>query len=245
MVDNNLVKDADFSWEAFPPPPPEAENWNPDPDSVARPGDLPGQRLTRDPSEDAMIAALKKGTGMYNRPADVAVGMKSGSLSPAVKAATSASPGRPAWAAPLEKALDEEPQKAPGQVSKAPAKSIPPHLRKFTKSTVGTPGPRLDPAAKTYEPHIGYHDMTPRRLLTMSAAEAIVSEEKKISDEALAWEMATTELGVDSPEQVGSNRSNMHLHLLRCLGTKAAREDAERVHWKACPSARATCAHDN
>ncbi|KAF2856923.1 hypothetical protein T440DRAFT_512911 [Plenodomus tracheiphilus IPT5] len=38
----------DFTSVDFPPVPPEAENWQPDPDSIARPGALPDPRFTRD-----------------------------------------------------------------------------------------------------------------------------------------------------------------------------------------------------
>ncbi|KAL1796288.1 hypothetical protein ACET3X_004828 [Alternaria dauci] len=46
------AKAAAFVWDAFPPPPPEAETWQPDPNSIARPGGLPDRRFNRDPEQD-------------------------------------------------------------------------------------------------------------------------------------------------------------------------------------------------
>ncbi|CAO2657310.1 Nn.00g034360.m01.CDS01 [Neocucurbitaria sp. VM-36] len=74
----------DFSWDAFPPPPPEAENWQPDPNSVAKPGDLPDPRFGRDPYEDVRRETYKKDAKTYSIPADVAASLKSGSSSLAV-----------------------------------------------------------------------------------------------------------------------------------------------------------------
>ncbi|KAH7078991.1 hypothetical protein BKA63DRAFT_255846 [Paraphoma chrysanthemicola] len=49
-----------LSWDTFPEPPPEAENWVPDPDSIARPGRLADPRLNRDPYAEQKKAALKR-----------------------------------------------------------------------------------------------------------------------------------------------------------------------------------------
>ncbi|KAG9189780.1 hypothetical protein G6011_06648 [Alternaria panax] len=49
-----------FVWDAFPPPPPEAEAWQPDPDSIARPGGLPDPRFNRDPEQDRQSKSFRK-----------------------------------------------------------------------------------------------------------------------------------------------------------------------------------------
>ncbi|KAH6878274.1 hypothetical protein BKA58DRAFT_92390 [Alternaria rosae] len=54
-----------FVWDAFPPPPPEAETWQPDPDSIARPGDLPDPRFNRDPEHDRRSKSFRKEAKMY------------------------------------------------------------------------------------------------------------------------------------------------------------------------------------
>ncbi|KAF1841677.1 uncharacterized protein K460DRAFT_409134 [Cucurbitaria berberidis CBS 394.84] len=104
----------------------------------------------------------------------------------------------PAWAAPLRKALAEEIHTAPTQSSNPSRASIPPHLRKSAKQAVSMASPRLDPAAKVYEPrkdHIG--EMATRQLATR-APETLVNGEDRLDDEALAWKMATTDLDLDN-----------------------------------------------
>ncbi|KAI4929319.1 uncharacterized protein J4E92_004983 [Alternaria infectoria] len=49
-----------FVWDAFPAPPPEAETWTPDPDCIARPGDLPDPRFNRDPEHDRRSKSFRK-----------------------------------------------------------------------------------------------------------------------------------------------------------------------------------------
>lgn len=49
----------DFSSYSFPPPPPEAENWQPDPDSIPLPGSLPDLRLNKK-SLDPRWGAFKR-----------------------------------------------------------------------------------------------------------------------------------------------------------------------------------------
>ncbi|KAI4617390.1 hypothetical protein J4E80_005593 [Alternaria sp. BMP 0032] len=54
-----------FVWDAFPAPPPEAETWTPDPDCIARPGDLPDPRFNRDPEHDRRSKSFRKEAKMY------------------------------------------------------------------------------------------------------------------------------------------------------------------------------------
>ncbi|KAH7406086.1 hypothetical protein DE146DRAFT_433306 [Phaeosphaeria sp. MPI-PUGE-AT-0046c] len=56
-----------LDWDAFPPPPPEANEWYPDPDSIARPGDLQDERFNRDPYQDARLRAVQKEFGYHVR----------------------------------------------------------------------------------------------------------------------------------------------------------------------------------
>ncbi|KAH7078290.1 hypothetical protein FB567DRAFT_132017 [Paraphoma chrysanthemicola] len=51
---------AELSWDTFPELPPDAENWVPDPDSIARPGRLADPRLNKDPYAEQKKAALKR-----------------------------------------------------------------------------------------------------------------------------------------------------------------------------------------
>jgi hypothetical protein len=88
--------------------------------------------------------------------------------------------GVPAWAAPLEKALAEDIRRASAESNK----------------TDTTAGPRLNAAAKIYDASRSHQD-APRAI----AAEKLVNEEVKHEDEALAWKIATTELGVEDVKQ--------------------------------------------
>lgn len=172
-ADDTTVTASDFSWDAFPPPPPEVDEWQPDPDSVARPGTLPDPRFGRDPYEEAKIAAFKKETGLYHVPADIAASLKSRPSNDPIPRSSG-----PSWAAPLEKALMEETKAPIIQPAKEPNR-IPPHLREPTKSASGTSSIRLDPATKTYEPQTDDHGKKPFRVFEMEAAEAILNEEDK------------------------------------------------------------------
>ncbi|KAI4670478.1 uncharacterized protein J4E79_000760 [Alternaria viburni] len=49
-----------FVWDAFPAPPPEAETWQPDADSIARPGRLPDPRFNRDPEHDRRSKSFRR-----------------------------------------------------------------------------------------------------------------------------------------------------------------------------------------
>jgi hypothetical protein len=116
----------------------------------------------------------------------------------------------PAWAAPLEKALAEDIHKASVESAKSATTtgvqarpettrkiSVPPHLRSKVDSdgmATETQGPRLNPAAKIYE----RDNQDNARAHT---AEKLVGEEVRLEDEALAWTMATMELGVDNVKQ--------------------------------------------
>jgi hypothetical protein len=116
----------------------------------------------------------------------------------------------PAWAAPLEKALAEDIRKASAESAKSATTtgvqarpettrkiSVPPHLRSKVDSdgmATETQGPRLNPAAKIYE----RDNQDNARAHT---AEKLVGEEVRLEEEALAWTMATMELGVDNVKQ--------------------------------------------
>jgi hypothetical protein len=118
----------------------------------------------------------------------------------------------PAWAAPLEKALAEDIRKASAESAKSATTtgmqvrpeatrkiSIPPHLRSKVDSdgvADQMQGPRLNPTAKIYESSNGHQDLA-RAIM----AEKPVGEKGKLDDEALAWTVATTELGVDNVKQ--------------------------------------------
>ncbi|KAF1941557.1 hypothetical protein EJ02DRAFT_455075 [Clathrospora elynae] len=60
---------AALSWDAFPPPPPEAETWQPDPDSIARAGALPDPRFNRDVQDDLRRAGFKTEIKFHGMPA--------------------------------------------------------------------------------------------------------------------------------------------------------------------------------
>jgi hypothetical protein len=82
---------AALSWDAFPPPPPEAENWVPDPDSVARPGTLKDPRLCKDPYAEQKKAVLKRemrfqGLNSMAASRSGSISSSSGSTAPAVRA---------------------------------------------------------------------------------------------------------------------------------------------------------------
>jgi hypothetical protein len=131
---------------------------------------------------------------------------------PSTASVLSGSPDKsvPAWAAPLEKALAEDIHKASVESAKSATTtgvqarpettrkiSVPPHLRSKVDSdgmATETQGPRLNPAAKIYE----RDNQDNARAHT---AEKLVGEEVRLEDEALAWTMATMELGVDNVKQ--------------------------------------------
>ncbi|KAJ4374193.1 hypothetical protein N0V83_002934 [Neocucurbitaria cava] len=83
---------ADFSWDTFPPAPPEAADWQPDPESIARPGNLPDPRFSqlpdprfhRNPCERVRREAYTRKAPTSSRPAHVAASLDSASASPAV-----------------------------------------------------------------------------------------------------------------------------------------------------------------
>jgi hypothetical protein len=61
------TKAAAFVWDAFPPPPPEAENWQPDPNSIPKAGNLPDPRFNRDPEQDRRSKSYRKEAKMYGQ----------------------------------------------------------------------------------------------------------------------------------------------------------------------------------
>ena len=126
---------------------------------------------------------------------------------------TSSDKSVPAWAAPLEKALAEDIRKASAESTKTDKtanglvrpeatrkNSVPPHLRQSSQSQ----GPRLDPAAQTYQ-WIPKNQDTPRAI----AAEKLVGDEVKLEDEAVAWKIATIDLGVEDVKQGLSLQAQM------------------------------------
>jgi hypothetical protein len=127
----------------------------------------------------------------------------------------------PAWAAPLEKALAEDIRKEsvqcdmtmefPLRTDTTRKASVPPHMRNkgiladvvSASQCNSTQGPGLDTAAKVHESHF-----SPSRknvLIGTSRAlafKALVNEEDKLNDEALAWKIATADLGARNVKQV-------------------------------------------
>ncbi|KAH9863211.1 hypothetical protein IAQ61_009488 [Plenodomus lingam] len=63
----------DFSSTTFPKPPPGAENWQPDPDSVARPGLLPDPRFCRDLLEPRLRALYRAEIRQGSKPSSLAL----------------------------------------------------------------------------------------------------------------------------------------------------------------------------
>jgi hypothetical protein len=49
-----------LSWDTFPPPPPEAKDWKPDPGSIPKPGTLKDPRFHKDPHAEEKKAAMKR-----------------------------------------------------------------------------------------------------------------------------------------------------------------------------------------
>jgi len=85
---------AEMSWDAFPAPPPEAANWVPDPDSIARPGILKDPRLHKDPYADQKKAALKREMKFQSNSRAASISSASGSSAPAVRAPLGAWPAQ-------------------------------------------------------------------------------------------------------------------------------------------------------
>jgi hypothetical protein len=85
---------AELSWDAFPPPPPEAENWVPDPDSIARPGTLKDPRLHKDPYAEQKKSAMKREMRFQSTSRGDSISSASGSSAPAVRAPLGAWPAQ-------------------------------------------------------------------------------------------------------------------------------------------------------
>lgn len=142
----------------------------------------------------------------------------------------------PAWAAPLEKLLaEEEAKKAaksttssvhalevtpPLQALEASKKdapksiktehvSIPPHLRKNTKTAAEARRSTLDPAAKIYQP---VSATSPEPVDPVN--ENGDNSEERLSDEELALKLAISDLGVDDAQEVSFLVANKFGHLL-------------------------------
>jgi hypothetical protein len=97
----------------------------------------------------------------------------------------------PAWAGPLEKALAEDTRNAsaagvqarPGATRKT---SVPPHLRNKVNMAAIDTAPKLDSTAQAYEFRFN----------------PLIKQDDRINDEALAWQLATTEVGGENAKQV-------------------------------------------
>lgn len=253
----------------------------PDPDSIAKPGELADRRFKKDPFEEQRKATYKKKNKMYNIPAHVTASLKTSypSSSPPTNsakptaatrnvngnsvplpflnspahAATTPSPyrksitrtakagidvsattkgtmetltmssvpmyqsrmpvtvmartdppakkGMPTWAASIEKLLVEENTKVEDQRAPPFKTSLPPHLRKTRQATNDTTS------------SAGFIPQNPCPSAATKQAETLVNVEDELHDEALAWKLATTGLGVDDAKQVG-NLSNLLCHAL-------------------------------
>jgi hypothetical protein len=126
LTDNDIATaTTDFSWEAFPEPPPEAENWKPDPDSVPTPGLFHDRRLRRDPVEDRRLAAKKKQMRMLCSPSESVTSSNNALTSPSslVNGTATAGLGLGGWPAPVLRAsgcprdLVQKPTPAPSTSS--------------------------------------------------------------------------------------------------------------------------------
>ncbi|RYN39655.1 hypothetical protein AA0112_g3618 [Alternaria arborescens] len=62
-----VTKAAALVWDAFPPPPPEAGDWQPDPDSIPKAGNIPDPRFNRDPEQDRRSKSYRKEAKMYGQ----------------------------------------------------------------------------------------------------------------------------------------------------------------------------------
>ncbi|KAJ4325995.1 hypothetical protein N0V94_000360 [Neodidymelliopsis sp. IMI 364377] len=98
----SVTKAAQTSWDAFPEPSPEAETWQPDPDSIPVAGFLPDPRFNKDPLTETQRMTVKR---------DQRFGLATDSLStsrissPAINMSkTSTASGLGSWPAPTPRA---------------------------------------------------------------------------------------------------------------------------------------------
>ncbi|EDU50423.1 hypothetical protein PtrSN002B_008262 [Pyrenophora tritici-repentis] len=85
------------SWDAFPPPPPEADDWQPPEDAIPKPGGVRDARFSQDTAPDGRSKAYLREAKMYSMLADKA-------LSSASVGSTSPAPGLGKWPAPISRA---------------------------------------------------------------------------------------------------------------------------------------------
>ncbi|KAJ4384146.1 hypothetical protein N0V86_000991 [Didymella sp. IMI 355093] len=160
-----------LSWDAFPAPTPEAEEWKPDPNSMPVAGGLPDPRFNKDPLTQQQKKAFKRDKllGLYlDGPSESTTVVSTASSASRTSIPTNASEPSsktpiPAWAQKFEHLLNESspkelalqsaplgciPLAQPTQAAPVTFVSTPPHLRKQSSSTsatpVAVPKPRLN-----------------------------------------------------------------------------------------------------
>ncbi|KAF2032217.1 hypothetical protein EK21DRAFT_87341 [Setomelanomma holmii] len=115
----------------------------------------------------------------------------------------------PAWTGPLEKLLELNTLQRPRPPVQQAGKSIPPHLRK-SAPTAGRVADNQNRdsgdgysklAGKDLDAHFQAVQQASRRVSGKSATEMFADEEDTMSDSALAWRLATTDLGIDNAKQ--------------------------------------------
>lgn len=71
-------------WDTFPPLPPEAEKWAPDPDCIAKSGERADPRFNRNPFVEQREALYKKRFKTYSIPASATMSISTGIFSPSL-----------------------------------------------------------------------------------------------------------------------------------------------------------------
>ncbi|KAF2823568.1 hypothetical protein CC86DRAFT_69542 [Ophiobolus disseminans] len=137
-----------LSWDAFPEPPPEAKNWKPDPDFIAKPGVLKDPRFNKDPQAVQKKAAMKREMRLLGYEGDFIGDSFSSSSSVSVEstAQTAAHPALSKWPAQvirssyptaLASAKAETPTPSRGMSSARMAPFVPARAQ-ITSTTKGT-----------------------------------------------------------------------------------------------------------
>jgi hypothetical protein len=105
----NCITAAGLNWDAFPEPPPEAANWQADPDLIARPGIMKDNRFAKDSYAREKRAALRRDLRFHTQGyTSIKVGSTSGTTSPAVSSACTTHPPGGGWPTQIPRHLGVE-----------------------------------------------------------------------------------------------------------------------------------------
>lgn len=110
--DITVFKVSELSWDGFPEPTPEAESWQPNPDSVPMTGGLPDPRFNRNPLTERQRMGLKRERLLGTSSDGLTPSTGTSSFEPSKKSAnTSVSTGR--WPMPVPRATGYSRASAP------------------------------------------------------------------------------------------------------------------------------------